>query len=67
MTDREYDGIISRLDRIEEKMDGHIEDAGPIRSEVQVLKAEMRLIKFVAGGMGLALLTLLAETLWKLL
>ena len=70
MTDveaRAYDAIISRLDRMEEKMDRHIAESAPIHAELAVLKAEMRLIKFVAGGLGLALAGIVAETLWALL
>ena len=63
MDDRTYDLIKARLDRMEEKMDQRIANG----VEIAVLKAEMRLIKFVAGGLGIALLTLVAEAAWRVL
>ena len=67
MDDRLYDAMLARLDRIEAKLDAHIEAASPVHAELAVLRAEMRLIKFVAGGLGIALLTLAAEAAWRLL
>ena len=63
MDDRAYQMLIDRLDRLEEKMDARIANG----VEIAVLKAEMRLIKFVAGGLGVALLTLIAEAAWRIL
>ena len=63
MDDRAYQLLIDRLDRLEEKMDARIANG----VEIAVLKAEMRLIKFVAGGLGIALLTLIAEAAWRIL
>ena len=63
MDDRAYQMLIDRLDRLEEKMDARIANG----VEIAVLKAEMRLIKFVAGGLGIALLTLIAEAAWRIL
>ena len=63
MDDRAYEQLISRLDRLEEKMDQRIANG----IEIAVLKAEMRLIKYVAGGLGIALLTLIAEAAWRIL
>ena len=59
--------ILDRLARIEEKQDQHIAESAPIQAQIAVLQAEMRLIKFVAGGLALALMAILAETLWALL
>ena len=67
MEDRLYEALIARLDRIERKMDDHIDEASPTRAEIAVLRAEMRLIKFIAGGLGIAFLTLVAEAGWRLL
>lgn len=63
MDDRAYEMLMGRLDRLEEKMDARISNG----VEIAVLKAEMRLIKFVAGGLGIALLTLVAEAAWRIL
>ena len=63
MDDRAYELLNARLDRLEEKMDARIANG----IEIAVLKADMRLIKFVAGGLGIALLTLIAEAAWRIL
>ena len=67
MDDKLYEALIARLDRIEAKMDSHVEAASPVHAEIAVLKAELRLIKFLAGGLGIAFLTLIAEAAWRLL
>ena len=67
MDDRLYELVMERLGRIESKLDAHIEAASPVHAEIAVLKAELRLIKFLAGGLGIAFLTLIAEAAWRLL
>ena len=67
MTQNEVEMIISRLDRIEEKLDNHIEESASVHSRLAVAESELRFFKFVAAGFGTALILLTAETLWKLL
>ena len=67
MDERIYDRIDARLVRIEEKLDAHIAESGPLQADIRVLQAEMRLIKFICGGFGLAVIALAAESMWPLL
>ena len=64
MTQREFEMLMARLDTIEAKMDEHIKESSPIQSDIRVLQSEMKFVKFVAAGLGLAFLTLFAETVW---
>ena len=64
MTQNEFDMVIARLDSIDAKMDEHIKESASLVADVRVLQSEMKFIKFVAAGLGLAFLTLFAETVW---
>ena len=50
ITDREWQILFGRLDRIEGKLDEHITDAGAVRQEISTLQAEMRLVKAVGAA-----------------
>ena len=55
MTDREYNNLHEGIDRIEHKLDKHIEESGPIQFKLATLQAEMAFVKKV-GGTAVALL-----------
>ena len=71
MTDREFEMINSRFDRIEEKIDDAIETGGKHRLELERritrMETEARIVRWLGGASGGATVALVIHKLTELI
>ena len=66
MQQNEFNQLMNRMDRWEEKHDEHVRESRNVHTDLATLKAEMRLFKWIGGGLGVGVISLGVELVIRL-